>query len=186
MEEYNGKKVFRIKKDERFIYVYEDDPDLDLDKEIYDRVDAICFWDDILENHKREKKKIESRKINNKAFLYNGFALALSLVMAVIFKNPILMIICATSCVYQIGLGLVKGIQLLKIKDWNYQIHECSEYIKDLQEEKQYLIDLRNKREDLKKSNKSEKISKKSINNYNFYKEEHKKNDKENDNGIEL
>ncbi len=159
MKEYNGKKVFTIKKDGNLIDVYEDNPNFDCEKQLKKCEDALKTYDNYINNFKASKKNAQSRMPHWAVIICCAVALSVAGAFAFVTSSILLFALAIISGIIG-GYFLLKKANLIrKIKENNESIEIYESYKNSLLEEKEYLelLTFNKTHKDIKIYNKFEK-----------------------------
>lgn len=132
MKEYNGKKVFTIKKDGNLIDVYEDNPNFDCE-------DALKTYDNYINNFKASNKNAQSRMPHWAVIICCAVALSVAGAFAFATSSILLFALAIISGVIGGYFSIKKAELIRKIKENSKNIDFYEDRKNDLLEEKEYL-----------------------------------------------
>lgn len=139
MKEYNGKKVFTIKKDGNLIDVYEDNPNFDCEKQLKKCEDALKTYDNYINNFKASNKNAQSRMPHWTVIICCAVALSVAGAFAFATSSILLFALAIISGVIGGYFSIKKAELIRKIKDNSKNIDFYEDRKNDLIEEKEYL-----------------------------------------------
>lgn len=159
MKEYNGKKVFTIKKDGNLFDVYEDNPIFDCEKQLKKCEDALKNYDNYINNFKASNKNAQSRMPHWAVIICCAVALSVAGAFAFATSSILLFALAIISGVIGGYFSLKKANLIRKIKENNESIEIYESYKSSLLEEKEYLelLTFNKTHKDIKIYNKFEK-----------------------------
>ncbi len=139
MKEYNGRKVFTIKKDGRFLDVYEDNPNFDCEQQLKHCENALKNYDNYINSFKESNQKLNSKMPHWSLIICCGLVLALSGCFSFALSNIPLFVVAILSGTLGGYFSIKKARLIRKIKENNQSIEIYKNYQNGLTEEMEYL-----------------------------------------------